>query len=429
MKRMERREFLKRSSALAVGASLIGTGRSWAGANDRIRVAIIGMGVRGGQHAQSVARFKDVEIAAICDPDEKRLAEWAGKVESLTQKKPKTESDLRKIMDDPDIDAVMIANCNHWHALTAIYACQAKKHAYVEKPVMHNLSEGRKMVEAARKYDRIVCGGTQRRSDGRVRKLIQLLHDGIIGDLYMGRWVITGARGSIGFKQPTEPPSWLHWDLWRGPARSQPYHENLVHYNWHWFWDFGNGEMGNNGPHSIDVVRWALRKGLPSRIHSVGGRFGYKDQAETPNTQTATFRYDDGTLLTCDIRGWHNNEPDGSWFYGSKGSAFIGAGEDFKIFLGRNKEPLPPPDPKSFERLDHARVFFDAIRKGDRKVLTAEIEETFLSCALCELANISYRVGREVRFDPQTERFIGDAEADKLRMREPHPPFVVPETV
>jgi len=426
MRKIKRRDFLKCSSAIAAGASLIGTSHSWAGANERIRVAVIGMGGRGGYHMETAAKIEGVEVAAICDPDDRRTTEWAAKLESKTGKKPATQSDLRKVMDDPNIDAVMIATSNHWHALTTIYACQAKKHVYVEKPVMHNMFEGRKMVEAARKYNRIVQGGTQRRSVGRIRKAIQLLHDGIIGDVYLARWLLIGFRGSIGFKQPSPPPPWLHWDLWRGPAPKQPYHENLVHYNWHWFWDFGNGEMGNNGSHDTDILRWGLNKGIPSKIYSAGGRFGYRDQAQTPNTQTATFRYDDGTLLTCEIRNLYTPEEGGLHFYGSKGYMFV-SDNKCEVFLGGSKKP--EPDMGSLEQTDHARNFFDAIRKGDRKILTAEIEEIYLSCALCELANISYRVGRELHFDPKTERFVGDDEANKLLTRVPTPPFVVPEQV
>ncbi|MCX8037147.1 MAG: Gfo/Idh/MocA family oxidoreductase [Candidatus Sumerlaeia bacterium] len=426
MTRLIRRRFLQQSS-LAAAVSLAGTPRTWAGANERIRVGVIGLGIRGSQHIEAVSRFKDVEVAAVCDPDENRLSAGAAKVESRSGKKPSAFPDLRKILDDKTIDAVMIAACNHWHALATIWACQAGKHVYVEKPAMHNLFEGRKMIEAARKYNRIVAGGTQRRSSAMYRRAMQALHDGIIGDIYLGRWLINGARGSIGFKQPSDPPAWLHWDLWVGPARMEPYHANLVHYNWHWFWNFGNGEMGNNGPHSFDILRWGMRKRLPVKIYSAGGRFGYKDQAETPNTQIASLEFDDGTLMTCEIRGHHNNDEGGIWFYGSKGSATIGDGQ-FNVFLGRSKEPLPEPIAKESGG-DHFRNFFDAIRAGDPKRLNADVEETVLSTALCELANISYRVGHSVVFDPKTETFPGDDAANRLLRREPREPYVVPEKV
>src|SRR5206468_2311123 len=230
---------------------------------------------------------------------------------------------------------------------------------YVEKPVSHNIWEGAKLVETARKYNRIAAGGTQRRWWGRFRKAIELIHNGEIGDVYQANFFFPGNRDSIGFKEPKEAPAWLNWDLWVGPGPMQPYHENLVHYNWHWFWDFGNGELGNNGIHLIDVLRWGMRKKLPVRVQSTGGRFGYKDQGQTPNTQNVA----------------------------------------------------------------------DAVRNRDPKLLHAEIEETYLSTALCHLGNISYRVGRDLRFDPARMQFAGDAEANKLLTREYRKPFVVPDRV
>jgi predicted dehydrogenase len=195
------------------------------------------------------------EIVAVCDPDRNRVAARAADVEKRTGRRPRIEEDLRKIFDDKSIDAVSISTTNHWHALATIWACQAGKHVYVEKPVCHNVLEGQKMVEAARKYKRIVQTGTQRRSWGRFLRAAELLHHCIIGDVYMSRCLLTRYREPIGFKPDQPPPEWLNWDLWLGPAKQQLYHANLVHYNWHWFWDFGNGEMGNNGSHYIDVSR------------------------------------------------------------------------------------------------------------------------------------------------------------------------------
>jgi len=425
---MIRRNFLKYSSAIAAGTSLIGNSKAWAGANDRIRAAVIGMGGRGRDLMLHASGIEGVEVATICDPHERRMAKCADELQTKTEKRPKLEPDLRRIMEDKDIDAVTITSCNHWHALAAIWACQANKHAYVEKPVSHNIFEGRKMVEAARKYNRIVQGGTQRRSDGLFRKAVQLLHEGVIGEVYMARALIFGRRDSIGFKPIESPPSWLHWDLWLGPAPEQPYHGNLAHYNWHWFWDFGNGELGNNGSHALDVARWGLGKGLPSKIYSAGGRFGYLDQAETPNTQVNTFQYRDGTILTCEIRGLYTNpEADGiRWgvmFYGSKGYMTLSDGK-YEIYMGRNENP--EPDMGRFEDIDHYRNFIDAIRAGKGDMLQGEIEEIYLSCAICHLGNISYRLGRELHFDPQKEIFIGDDDANQLLTRGYRKPFVVP---
>lgn len=433
-----RRHFLTRGSGLAA-ASFISTSQRWAGANDRIRVAVMGMGGRGGHLMMLSAKIRGVEVAAICDPDENRMRTWAASLEALTNRTPRLEPDIRRIIEDPEIDAIIITCCNHWHALAAVWACQAGKHAYVEKPVAHNLFEGRKLVEAARKYNCVVQGGTQHRSNPRIQKAVRLLREGVIGQLYMARWIIAAHRPPIGFQPAEQPPHWLHWDLWLGPAPQQPYHRNLVHYNWHWFWDFGNGEMGNNGAHFMDVARWGLGKRLPSKVHSVGGRYGYKDQAQTPNTQTATFQYDDGTLLACDIRGVYTGEESGWWFYGSDGSMWMSANGEFKVYWLHNKSPDPTRsfskemdagvDPSRTGDYGHLANFFEAIRERKPQSLRAEIEEIYISCALCLLANISYRLKRQLHFDPITEKFVGDAEADRLLTRNYRPPFVVPEKV
>ena len=259
--------------------------RGAVGANDRIRIAILGLGGRGGDHMKLAAQIPGVEVATFCDPDETQLQKRGAQFEQLTGKKPAFEQDLRRVLDDKSIDAVTIATCNHWHALAAIWACQAGKHVYVEKPVCHDLFEGRQMIAASQKYNRMMQGGTQRRSNGYFRarrpgaarrRDRRRLH-GALHPLPASRIARLQGAGT----------SALHAELGLvgGPGPMQPFHRNLVHYNWHWFWDFGNGELGNNGIHYIDVARWGLNKGLPSRIHSTGGRFGYKDQGQTPNTQ------------------------------------------------------------------------------------------------------------------------------------------------
>ena len=437
MKTIERRTFLTSSAALGA-ASLLGTSQSWAGANDRLRVAVIGMGGRGGSVMKTVAALDGIEVATVCDPDENRMRERAGELEARTGKAPQQEPDLRRIMDDSSIDAVIITCCNHWHAVAGILACQAGKHAYVEKPISHNLREGRLLVDAARKYKRIVSGGTQRRSHPNFQHAIQLIHDGRIGDIYMTRWLLPSHRPPIGFKKPEPPPSSLHWDLWRGPAPDQPYHGNLVHYNWHWFWDFGNGEMGNNGSHSVDICCWGLGKdkGLPSRVQAVGGRFGYRDQAETPNTMTSTYTYADGTVLVGEIRGVYTGEPRRWHFYGTKGHMEIDPGGDFKVYLGNSKEPepnlkAPQEPPKSFRPIDRTQFsnWFDAVRAGKYDMLNAEIEDIHISNAFCHLANASYRLGRELNFDPKSETFESDEQANQMLTRNYHKDFRLPERV
>jgi predicted dehydrogenase len=412
---MERRIFLSSMAGIAAAPS------------DTVRVAIIGMGSRGTQLMRAFAEVAAVEIGAVVDPDGKRAEEAAGWVLQKTGKRARVESDMRRVFDDKTIDAVLVATTNHWHALTALWAMQAGKDVYVEKPVSHNFFEGQKLVEAGRKYNRIVQGGTQRRSDGRFRKAVELLHQGAIGDIYLAKWFFPGNRDSIGVKPTEAPPSWLNWDLWLGPAPEQPYHGNLVHYNWHWFWDFGNGELGNNGIHLVDISRWGMKKELPVKIHSWGGRYGYQDQGQTPNTQNVTWQYADGTAIVGEIRGLYTAEPLSWDFFGTKGHLHIFGDGKFQIVLERNKQAEPPVEGTKWA--SHYANFIEAVRTRNRALLNAEINETHLSTALCHLGNIAWRMGRELRFDPGAGKFVNDAEADKLLRRTYRKPYVVPDQV
>jgi predicted dehydrogenase len=419
----------------ATAATLIAT-RARASANNRIRIAILGLGGRGGDHLKLAAQVPNVEVATFCDPDETQLAKRGAQFEQLTGRKPAFVQDLRRVCDDKSIDAVTIATCNHWHALAAIWACQAGKHVYVEKPVCHDLFEGRQMIAAARRYNRIMQGGTQRRSNGFFRHAIQALREGVIGDVYMARCIHYQLRDSLGVKPAEAPPSTLDWNLWVGPARMQAFHRNLVHYSWHWFWDFGNGELANNGIHYVDVARWGLNKGLPARIHSTGGRFGYKDQGQTPNTQITTCEYEDGTQLVVEIRGRYTNSEEGMRsgviFYGSKGFMIARLTDDrVEVYPEGAKNPAPPlsklddVDRYGEDQLSHFHNFFGAIRANRRDLLTADIEETYASTAITLLSNISYRLKREVRFDSATHRFTGDEEANAMLVGTYRAPFTV----
>ncbi len=417
---MDRRFFLSTGVSSLVSSQL-------GAASDRVRIAVIGMGGRGSELMRVFSGIAGVEVATVVDPDGNRGEKAAGWLLQKTGKRATVETDMRRVFDDKTIDAVIIATTNHWHALTAIWAMQAGKDVYVEKPVSHNFFEGQKLVEASRKYNRIAQGGTQRRSMGRFRKAVQLLHEGVIGDIYLAKWFFPGGRDSIGFKPVEPPPSWLKWDLWLGPAPEQPYHGNLVHYNWHWFWDFGNGELGNNGIHLVDISRWGIGKELPVKVHCWGGRFGYKDQAETPNTQTVTWQYADGSAIVGEIRGLYTKESMYWDFFGSKGHLHIAANGEFQILLGRNKQTEPPVEP--LPEMNHYANFAEAVRTRNRDMLAAEIRETHLSTALCHLGNIAYRVRREVRFDPAAGRFIDAPDADKLLTRQYRPPYIVPDRI
>ncbi len=386
-----------------------------------------------------LSRIPGVEVATFCDVDEERLNKRAAEFESRTGRRPRLEPDLRRVLDDRGIDAVTIATCNHWHVPAGIWACQAGKHVYVEKPLAHNVWEGRQLVTAARRYHRIVQGGTQKRSNGYVRRAIQALKEGAIGDVYMARSVHFQVRDSLGFKPPEPPPAGLHWDLWLGPAPEQPFHRNLVHYNWHWFWDFGGGELANNGIHMLDVARWGLGLGVPSRVHATGGRFGYQDQGQTPNTLVATWEYSGGVQLVAEIRGRYTpleaGMHSGVTFFGSKGY-LVGDWSKrsrFQLYLGKDTTPEPDlgrlddVDRADDDQLSHFQNFFDAIRAQKREMLTAEVAETHLSTVIALTGNISYRLGRKLQFDPASERFPGDSEADALLRRAYRSPYAVPD--
>ncbi len=419
---MQRRSFLAATAAAASSAALS------AAADDPVRIAIIGVGGRGTQLMKAFGEIPFVEIAALVDPDGNRAEEAAGWVRQNKGNRPKTTADMRTVFDDPNIDAVLVATTNHWHTLTAVWAMQAGKDVYCEKPVSHNIFEGQQLIAAARKYDRIVQGGTQRRSDGKFLRAMELIHGGKIGDIYLAKWTFPNPRESIGFKPEEAPPNWLNWDLWLGPAPEQPYHANLVHYNWHWFWDFGNGELGNNGIHLVDISRWGMRKELPVKVSSWGGRWGYEDQAETPNTQIVNWEYGDGTAIVGEIRNLYTTESSLSWdFFGTEGHLHIQSNGDFQIRMGRNEELEPAEDP--LPTTTHYQNFAEAVRSRDRSSLNAEIRETALSTAMCHLGNIAYRMGEELEFDPEAERFVDHEEANKLLRRDYRAPYVVPDAV
>jgi predicted dehydrogenase len=412
---LDRRHFLVTAATAAQG---------WSQASDRVRVAVVGVGSRGSAHIKEMLPVANLEIAALVEVDGARAEAASDGIFQKTGKRPRIESDMRRVFDDKSIDAVTIATPNHWHSLTAIWAMQAGKDVYVEKPVSHNVFEGEQLVRAARYYKRVAAGGTQRRWWGRFRKAIELIHGGLIGDVYQGNFFFPGRRDSLGMKPTKQPPANLNWDLWVGPAPMQPFHENIVPYNWHWFWDFGNGELGNNGIHMIDVLRWGMKKKMPIAVRSTGGRFGYQDQGQTPNTQNVSWRYEDGSEILGQLRGLYTNEPMRWDFFGSKGHLHLKADGRFEVTLGRNKQP--EPDSEYPKDLDHFANFADAIRARDPKLLHAEIEETAISTALCHLGNISYRLKRELRFDPTTNRFVGDKEANEMLSRNYRAPYVVP---
>jgi predicted dehydrogenase len=456
----ERREFIKKSVAGTAGIALGATGFSAksygniVGANDRIVMATIGVRGQGHGHLKKWASLKESRntiVKTICDVDESLYAERQKTVEDIQGSKPGTEWDMHKVFEDKDIDAVSVAAPNHWHALATIWAAQAGKHVYVEKPSSHNVWEGRKMIEAARKYNVMVQVGFQNRSIANVMDAMNKLHNGIIGDVYMARGTCFKPRDSFGIAKDSTPPASLHYDRWLGPAQWRPYNEKRGHYNWHWHWNTGNGDTGNQGPHQFDVARWGLNKNEhPVSVYSVGGIFKVTPQEcsqETPNTQTSVFNYEDGKILEFETRGvYTGGEANmrikiGNTFYGTDGWMEVN-GSRWKAYKGRETSPFAESSSSKTEKSsidptfltapggsEHYANFIDAIRSGSRFDLHCDILEGHLSSCLPHLGNIAYRLDRKLDFNGQYEKFVNDSEADSYLTRNYRAPYIVPENV
>ncbi|MBI1787618.1 MAG: Gfo/Idh/MocA family oxidoreductase [Acidobacteria bacterium] len=430
MNTLDRRIFLGASAAAAAGLRA-------RGANDRIQMAVVGVRGRGREHISIYGALPNCRVAAVVDIDQAQAERAVQLAEQVQGSKPKTYSDLRQMLQDKEIDAVSIATCNHWHALATIWSVEAGKDVYCEKPASHNIFEGRRMIDAARRHNRIVQVGMQSRSLEYKRRAMELLHQGAIGKVYMAKGLCFKRRKSIG-KGPDGPvPPGVDYNLWLGPAPWRPFNAVRFHYNWHWFWDTGNGDIGNQGVHEMDIARWGLGKTtLPAKVVSTGGKFAVDDDQETPNTQMAVFEYDDCQLL-FEVRGnltggesaikYDGQNFIGNLFYGSEGFMSVDQ-ESFKIFKGEGREMVQEmryTEPKTWDTAPHMANFLKAVRSRKHTDLNAGILEGHLSAALCHLANISYRTGRKLRFDAATEKFIGDPEANALITRKYREPFVV----
>src|ERR1051325_1240397 len=427
---MERREFLEQTAAAGALWALSPAARVL-GANDRVVTASIGIRGQGNALKRGFARLKNVEIKTLCDIDANIAPERIhdARLSDVPTFKPGYVQDLRRVLDDKDIDAVVIATPNHWHALATIWALQAGKHVYVEKPSSHTVWEGRRMVEATARYNKIVQVGTMNRSRPAVRDAIKFIHEGGLGKIYMARGLCYKPRPAIG-KYPDgpmkpgeqyklnvmassyEPPydeqylKKVDYDLWLGPAPKRPFNRNHFHYNWHWHWNYGNGDSGNQGPHQFDIARWGLQKQEhPVKIRSTGGYFGEESSQETPNLQTSLFEYADGTVLEFGTRGGFTNDEGGvrigNLFYGTKGWLWIEeAGKKWQSYFGPKNEkgpgadtadPNAEPTGLTTTEYPHYQNFIDAIRAGDPKMLACDVYEGHLSSALPHLGNISYR--------------------------------------
>src|SRR5579859_3133317 len=475
MSHLSRREFLGRSISAAAAAAAVpslpslasAASERRAGPGEMLRIAVCGVKGRGLEHIGQWSSMKDVQVAAIVDIDENVIHDAMSRVEKNGGSKPAYYKDFRKMLEDKSIDAVSVATCNHTHTLISISSVIAGKHVYVEKPLSHNIWEGRKLVEAARKYNKVVQHGTQNRSGGAQRKAAAFLAEGKLGPVKVSRGLCYKSRKSIGKKPDGPVPKGVDYNLWLGPAAERPFNPNFFHYNWHWHWETGNGDIGNQGVHEMDKARWFMGKStLPPKVTSIGGRFGYEDDGETPNTQITVFDYGDSQLI-FEVRGLdtekYMGEAIGNVVHCKEGYVANYAAFD----LGGKKISMDVKD--DGRATNHFRNFIEAVKAGKPEMLNADVLEGHLSASLCHLANISYRlgelrpitkdepfaseegnetfirtrkhlsdngvdlgktqvrVGRTLSFDPAKEKFVNDPEADKLLTREYRKPFVVPE--
>jgi len=409
------------------------------GANDRIRVAVAGINGRGKSHIETIMELAgngNVEVVTLCDPDMNLLRDRAKSFEDKYGRIVAIEQDFRKVLDDKDIDAVTLATPNHWHALQTVWACQAGKDVYVEKPATHNIYEGKKIVEAAYKYNRIVQHGVQLRSSVAIREAVKHLEEGLIGRVYMARGLVFRSRPDIGNKGISRTPTGLNYDLWCGPAPMRPFTEDLVHYNWHWHWDYGNGDVGNQGIHETDLCMWGLGvDSLPERITSMGGKFLWDDSKEVPEIQTSIYHYPkEKKIIQFEVRNWYTNLEDGAGvgniFYGDKGYLVVNGYGTYESFLGPKREKGPSRK-EGGELTLHFQNWFDAIRARDMSIQNGPVQTGALSSSLAHLGNVSYRLGKQLQFDPVAERFIGDseAEANSMLSRDYRAPYLLPEVV
>ena len=442
---LNRRDFLKQAGKLGLGlgfASQIGSAacaatsapkpvRRPVGPNDTLNVAVIGTNGRGLAHIECLTNIPGVRIAYICDVDDRAIATGIKTTTNWQKAEPKGLKDFRKALEDQSLDAVTIATPDHWHAPMAILALAAGKHVYLEKPCGHNPYEGELLIEAVRKYQRVLQMGNQRRSFPNIQQAIRDIHEGIIGRAYFARAWYANRRASIGHGKAAPVPDWLDYELWQGPAPRRPYRDNLIHYNWHWFWHWGSGEALNNGTHEVDVCRWALGVDWPIRVASTGGRYQFEDDWETPDTQTIGWDFSERKSIAWEGRSCNQYPSEGlargAMVYGTEGAALLD-GNSYTIFDTNNKvvkeiKEKAAVDPTNIlsgtgMALDqlHFQNFVEAIRTGAR--LNSPIEEGHKSVTLLHLGNIAWRVGRELQCDPANGHILKDSPAMKLWRRE-----------
>jgi predicted dehydrogenase len=420
---MKRRALLQ--TGLAIGAAAA-VPRSAFGANERVTLGIMGVNGRGRALAQEFAGLPDAQIKYVCDVDSRVLPRIVELVAGKQEKTPETVGDFRRILDDKGVDGLVVATPDHWHALATILACQAGKDVYVEKPCSHNVVEGRRMIDAARHYNRVVQVGTQRRSSPFFQEVMAALQAGKIGKVHMAKAINSQKRKNIGHAADAPVPAGVDYDLWLGPAPLHAFNPNRFHYNWHWFWDYGTGDLGNDGVHHIDVARWGLGMIVPEVITSGGGKLAFDDDQQTPDTQIATYRAGD-SLLVYEMRLWspygEHGFDNGNVFYGETGYMVLGD-DGYKIYGKGDKLVESSPKPKGRGDNLHQANFVACIKTRARP--NCDIEEGHRSALLCHLANIAQRVGRTVQFDPRAQTIPGDSQASALLGRTYRSPWTLP---
>ncbi len=429
---MNRRYFFM--SSVAAATQVV---RAQKSPNDTVRVAVVGCGGRGNSHMSAWTSQKNVELAGLVDVDNSHAERFVGQLQKRDMKAPPMFKDIRKVLEDKNIDAVSIATPNHWHTLQTIWACQAGKDVYVEKPCSHNVFESKQIVAAARKYNRRVQMGSQSRSSPALQEAVQKMKEGEFGEIYMARGLCFKARNTIG-KTPVEAvPPGVDYDMWTGPAPLRPFTKNRFHYNWHWFWDTGNGDLGNQGIHEVDIARWGLGVTHPTKVTAIGGKFMFDDDQETPNTISASYEFvvnGRPKMMTFEVRHWYSHHEAGiggdragntigNTFYGSKGYLVIDNYNKYYSFMGAKGEPGPARN----ERDHHFENFIAGVRSGKKEDLNAEIEEGAMSCVLMHLANVSYRLGRTLHWDEKTWTVKNDPEANAMLTRKYRAPYIVPK--
>lgn len=425
---INRREFLGSSAKNAAGVAagmvgLAGVAVAKAAPTERVSVGVIGVRGQGKVLATGLAALPDVDLVTLCDIDESQLPIVSNAVAAIQGRPPRAEQDFRRLLDDPSLDAVVIAAPDHWHAVMTILACQAGKDVYVEKPVSHNILEGERMVAAAARYRRVVQAGLQQRSGMHFQSAVDFVRSGQLGAVHLAKAWTVHQRKPIGFKKETATPAGVDYDLWLGPAPARAFQPNRFHYNWHWFWDYGTGELGNWGVHMLDLARWGLDVGLPSQVSAAGGKHYFHDDQETPDTLLVQYTFP-GKTITWEHRLWSAHGQEGrsaaAAFYGDRGTLIVDRG-GWKVY--GQKETLTAGASELLE--PHLREFIRCIKTREQPA--CDIETGHVSSALCHLGNMAYRLGRSVNFNPMTRTCGEDAAANALLGREYRVPWGLPD--